>query len=127
MEAAAAVVLMLKGFGFGACKHSARGCVQGIPLSGCACMERDTERERESDSDIYMYIYIYRYTHVVSYVSLRSQARICQTCPPADARRLRAVCRALQWSTELQRAGSELSGFRVYGAYRAVLGLLALP
>ena len=63
MEAAAAVVLMLKGFGFGACKHSARGCVQGIPLSGCACMERDTEkdreRERESDSDIYIYVHIY--------------------------------------------------------------------
>ena len=51
MEAAAAVVLMLKGFGFGACKHSARGCVQGIPLSGCACMERDTEKDRERERE----------------------------------------------------------------------------
>ena len=72
MEAAAAVVLMLKGFGFGACKHSARGCVQGIPLSGCACMERDTEkeRERESDSDIYICTYIYIGIHMLCHMSL---------------------------------------------------------
>ena len=126
MEAAAAVVLMLKGCGFGACKHSARVVCRVYRFRAVRAWketQRKTERERDSDIYICTYIYIYRYTHVVSYVSLRSQARICQTCPPADARRLRAVCRALQWSTELQRAGSELSGFRVYGAYRAVLGL----